>query len=112
MTCSILRRTRDTLLRTFVRHKPETLPFTDCCQMTKTWADYINQSQTDRKIFKRINQLIADIDSNCHQSIGKPEPLGHEYYGHWSRRTTDGHRLVYGITDDEILFVQCRSHGE
>lgn len=41
---------------------------------------------------------------------GKPEPLKHELQGLWSRRITDEHRLVYRVTDEEIVIVACRFH--
>ncbi len=32
------------------------------------------------------------------------------FHGHWSRRITDEHRLVYEIVDDEIRIAACRYH--
>ena len=66
------------------------------------WADYVWWQAQDRKVLKRINQLIADIQRNGNEGIGKPEPLKHGFQGYWSRRITDEHRLVYKIADDEI----------
>lgn len=76
----------------------------------QAWSDYIVWSQSDRKIFKRINQLIEDIDRNRYEGIGKPESLKYAYSGYWSRRITEEHRLVYKITDNEIIIAQCRTH--
>lgn len=76
------------------------------------WADYLYWEQTDKKIFRRINQLIQDIDRNGHEGLGKPEPLRHELQGFWSRRIDAEHRLVYAIRDDSICIVQCRFHYE
>jgi toxin YoeB len=42
--------------------------------------------------------------------IGKPEPLKHELKGFWSRRITDEHRLVYKVTDEEIIIAACKYH--
>ena len=39
------------------------------------WADYVWWQAQDRKVLKRINQLIADIQRNGNEGIGKPEPL-------------------------------------
>jgi toxin YoeB len=30
--------------------------------------------------------------------------------GFWSRRIDDEHRLVYGVTDDELIVIQARYH--
>ncbi|MER7450423.1 Txe/YoeB family addiction module toxin [Nocardia beijingensis] len=42
--------------------------------------------------------------------IGKPEPLQHQRAGHWSRRITREHRLIYYVTDTEIAVVQVGGH--
>lgn len=74
------------------------------------WEDYLYWQQHDRKLLQRINQLIADIQRNGNQGIGKPEPLKRGLHGYWSRRTTAEHRLVYKIVDDEVRIAQCRLH--
>ncbi len=76
------------------------------------WEDYLYWEQTDKKIFKRINQLIKDIDRNGHEGIGKPEALRHEMQSFWSRRINTEHRLVYAIDENSILIAQCRFHYE
>lgn len=74
------------------------------------WEDYLWWQTRDRKVLKRVNLLIADIQRNCHEGIGKPEPLKHDFAGYWSRRITDEHRLVYKVTDTEIRIAACRYH--
>jgi len=74
------------------------------------WADYLYWQGTDKKMVKRINELIRDIDRNKHEGIGKPEPLRHNLSGWWSRRIDEEHRLVYQIQNDSILLAQLRYH--
>lgn len=74
------------------------------------WEDYLWWQVNDRKILKRINALIKNIQRNGNEGIGKPEALKHNLSGYWSRRITDEHRLVYAIKDDAILIAQCRYH--
>ena len=74
------------------------------------WEDYLYWQTQDKKILKRINQLIKDIDRNGYEGIGKPEPLKYELQGYWSRRIDDEHRLVYRIVDNNIEIVSCRLH--
>lgn len=74
------------------------------------WEDYLHWQQTDRAKFKRINQLIRDIQRNPFDGIGKPEPLRHNLAGFWSRRIDDEHRLVYLVKDGNIIIAQCRHH--
>ncbi|ANZ44237.1 Txe/YoeB family addiction module toxin [Cloacibacillus porcorum] len=76
----------------------------------KAWDEYLDWHTRDKKIFKRINQLIEDIDRNGNEGLGRPEQLKHEFSGLWSRRIDGEHRLVYKLTETEIIIVQCRSH--
>jgi toxin YoeB len=64
----------------------------------------------DRKIYARIVKLIRDIDRDPFVGLGKPEPLKHDLAGLWSRRITDEHRLVYKVTEEEIVIISCRFH--
>ncbi len=74
------------------------------------WGDYLQWQVDDRRVLKRINELLKDIDRNGNDGIGKPEPLRHGFHGYWSRRITDEHRLVYRIADNEIRIAACRHH--
>ena len=74
------------------------------------WEDYPYWQGQDRRVLKRINLLLADIQRNGNSGIGKPEALKHGFQGFWSRRITDEHRLVYRVTDDAVLIAQCRYH--
>lgn len=74
------------------------------------WADYLHWQESDKKILKRINLLLKDIDRNKFEGLGKPEPLKGNYSGWWSRRIDDGHRLIYRIKEDVIEIYQCKGH--
>ena len=76
----------------------------------EAWADYLYWQQQDKKLLKRINQLLKDIDRSGYDGIGKPEPLKGDRSGWWSRRIDDTHRLVYRIRDGRIEIAQCRTH--
>lgn len=65
---------------------------------------------TDLKMIKRIIELINDIQKTPFAGIGKPEPLKHEMKGYWSRRINEEHRLVYKVTNEEIIVIACRYH--
>ena len=45
------------------------------------WTDYIHWQNKDKKILKRINRLIEDIERNGYDGIGKPEGLKHDLSG-------------------------------
>ena len=74
------------------------------------WEDYLYWQNTDKKILKRTNALIKDIQRNKYEGIGKPEPLRHSLAGYWSRRINSEHRLVYKIEENKILIAQLRFH--
>ncbi|SES48857.1 Txe/YoeB family addiction module toxin [Actinokineospora terrae] len=73
-------------------------------------ADYVWWQTEDRKVLKRINDLIKDVCRHGNEGIGKPEPLKHGFQGYWSRRITDEHRLVYKVVDDTVRIAACRYH--
>lgn len=77
---------------------------------SSAWDDYLWWQQQDRKLLKRINLLIRDIERHGNEGIGKPEPLKHGFQGYWSRRINDEHRLVYKMVNDEIRIAACRYH--
>jgi toxin YoeB len=74
------------------------------------WEDYICWQKTDKKILKRINELIQDIQRNKYEGKGKPEPLKHTLSAYWSRRITNEHRIVYKIEGNKVLIAQLRYH--
>jgi toxin YoeB len=74
------------------------------------WEDYTSWLRNDRKTLARINKLIEDVLRAPFAGIGKPEPLKHHLPGAWSRRIDDEHRLVYLVTDDEIVILAARYH--
>jgi toxin YoeB len=80
------------------------------CFHDNAWQDYCYWQNIDKKIVKRINDLIKDIACNPFEGIGKPEPLRFEWQGYWSRRINDEHRLIYCIKGDSIIITQCSYH--
>ena len=74
------------------------------------WDEYLWWQRQDRKILKRINLLIQDIVRNGNEGIGKPEPLRYDFADYWLRRITEEHRLVYKVTNDDVLIATCRYH--
>ena len=74
------------------------------------WEDYRSWLKSDRKMLARINRLIEDARRDPFAGIGKPEPLEYHLAGAWSRRIDDEHRLVYLVTDEEIIILAARYH--
>ncbi|MDY5807976.1 MAG: Txe/YoeB family addiction module toxin [Lachnospira sp.] len=76
------------------------------------WEQYTEWQREDKKMVKRINELVKDIDRNgLLNGIGKPEPLKHRKA--FSRRITDEHRLVYNVDSNQNLIIySCKYHYE
>ena len=74
------------------------------------WEDYLHWQANDKKMLKRVNQLLRDTLRDPFEGIGKPEPLKYGAEGAWSRRITQEHRLVYMIVDGDLVVLQARYH--
>ena len=74
------------------------------------WEDYVYWQSIDKKIVKKINDLIKDIHRDPFDGIGKPEALKYDLSGYWSRRIDHEHRLVYQVVENELLIYSCRYH--
>ena len=77
---------------------------------TRAWENYLYWQKTDKTILKRINMLIKEIQRTPFEGVGKPEALKHGLSGYWSRRINDEHRIVYKVTEGQILIAQLRYH--
>ena len=76
----------------------------------KAWNDYLYWQTQDKKILKRVNQLVKDIERNNFEGIGKPEALKGNLSGFWSRRIDDANRLIYRINGEFIDILSCKGH--
>lgn len=77
---------------------------------TNAWEDYLYWQEQDKKILRRINDLIKDTLRSSFKGIGKPESLKGDLSGYWSRRITEEHRLVYAVKEKRLHIIQCRFH--
>ena len=74
------------------------------------WEDYLYWQTKDKKTLKKINALLKDIDRSPFSGEGKPEPLKHNMQGYWSRRIDGTNRIVYKVTDTQIIIIGCKGH--
>lgn len=77
---------------------------------TDAWEEYLAWQKQDKKIVKKINQLLKECQRDPFVGTGKAEQLKGNFSGAWSRRITQEHRLVYTVSDTEIRVVACRFH--
>lgn len=76
----------------------------------EAWIDFIYWQTQDRKTFKRINDLIKEAQRDPVTGVGKPEALKHSLSGFWSRRIDEANRLVYEVTEEDLVIITCRYH--
>nr|WP_282098900.1 Txe/YoeB family addiction module toxin [Thauera aromatica] len=76
----------------------------------QAWDDYLYWQDADKRMVKKINELIKETRRTPFEGKGKPEPLRHNLAGFWSRRITAEHRFVYSVTDEALLIAACRYH--
>lgn len=74
------------------------------------WEQYQELQEKDKRLVKKINTFIKDIKRSGNEGIGKPELLQHELSGYWSRRITEKHRLIYFITENQLVIIGCSGH--
>lgn len=79
---------------------------------TRGWEDYLHWQQFDKKVLKKVNELLKEIARSPYEGIGKPEPLKHALSGFWSRRITDEQRLIYRVEGKVVQVAQARYHYE
>ena len=77
---------------------------------SNAWEHYLYWQVNDRKIMKKVNELIKDTMRHPFEGLGKPEMLKENLAGCWSRRIDQEHRLVYRVAEDSIYILQCRYH--
>ena len=74
------------------------------------FEDFIEWATLEKKTHQKIIILIKDINRSPFSGLGKPEALKYEYSCYWSRRINDEHRLIYKVTDTDIIIAACKYH--
>jgi toxin YoeB len=73
--------------------------------------DFCNWAIYDKKVFRKIIELLKSIKRTPFKGIGKPEPLKFNKAGYWSRRITYEHRIVYKVNkNSDIYIASCKGH--
>lgn len=78
------------------------------------WEDYRHWQEHDAKMLDTLHTLIEECRRHPFNGTGKPEPLGGNLSGWWSRRINQEHRLVYRVAgtgkEQTLQVAQCRYH--
>lgn len=80
--------------------------------LDEAWKEYLNWQEQDKRILKKINELIREAERTPFKGTGKPEPLRGDRSGYWSRRITSRDRLVYRVKDGVLEILSCMGHYE
>ncbi|HAC65304.1 MAG TPA: Txe/YoeB family addiction module toxin [Cyanothece sp. UBA12306] len=78
--------------------------------LPQSFEEFNQWAVEDKKIYTKIVNLIKDIQREPFSGLGKPEALKYELARLWSRRITKEHRLVYRVSDEEIVIISCKFH--
>ena len=65
----------------------------------EAWEEYLYWQTQDKKIIRKINNLIKDIDRNGYYCTGKPEQLSENLVRYWSVRIDKANRIVFKIVN-------------
>lgn len=65
----------------------------------------------NKRIMRRITDLLNDILEHPFTGIGKPEPLKGNHQGKWSRRITDEHRIIYSVSSGKVFVYVFSMRG-
>ena len=76
----------------------------------QAFNEYLEWFEEDKKSFKKINELIKDIQRNgFSKGIGKPELLKH--IKGYSRHIDHANRLIYSSDEKNNLHIlSCKGH--
>ena len=75
----------------------------------EAWEDFEYWTKQDKKTWKRILQLLKDINRNGYEGIGKPEQLRGDLAAYWSRRIDDVNRIVYRIGGAIVIGISDKT---
>ena len=76
----------------------------------RAWEDYLYWQTQDKRLLKKVNNLLRDIERNGYACIGKPEPLTGDFAGYWSVRIDEKNRLIFRVENDLLEIAQCGMH--
>ena len=79
----------------------------------EAWEDFLSLI-ANKRLLKKVNELLKDIVRNGYAGSGKPEPLKEDLSGYWSRRIDEYNHIVYRIVESNeenyVEIIQCGTH--
>jgi len=77
---------------------------------SEAFKEYNEWFETNKKWLIGIKLLIRELTMTAFKGMGKPEPLRGDWRGYGSRRIDHEHRLIYKISEEQILILKCKGH--
>ncbi len=79
----------------------------------RTWETYEELREKDKKLHKALCKLLKEmLRDDPSKGLGKPEQLGHNLTGFWSRRVSQKDRLIYKFDEKSIYIFAIGGHYE
>ncbi|MES9992381.1 MAG: Txe/YoeB family addiction module toxin [Candidatus Thiodiazotropha sp.] len=77
----------------------------------KSWLVYEDLRQRDKRMHKNLCAILKEmLRDDPTIGLGKPEALGHNLTGFWSRRISQKDRLIYKFDDARIYIFAIGGH--
>lgn len=73
--------------------------------------DLAKLKKSEPAAFKKAGKLLRELQEHPKTGTGKPEALGGNRSGQWSRRISQKHRLIYEIEKDVVKVAVLSSYG-
>lgn len=75
----------------------------------RAWDEYV-ELQENKRLIKKINNLIKDIRRNGYSGLGKVELLKGDLSGFASVRIDKKNRIVFCVDEESVTIVACGEH--
>ncbi|EFK10652.1 addiction module toxin, Txe/YoeB family [delta proteobacterium NaphS2] len=76
-----------------------------------TWATYEKLRRKDKRLHKALCSILKEmLRGDPAIGTGKPEALGHNLSGFWSRRLSHKDRVIYKFDDNYIYIFAIGGH--
>jgi len=79
---------------------------------TKAERELFQLQKSEPNAYKKAQKLIGELEEHPRTGTGKPSIKKHNLSGHYSRKITDKHRLVYSIHDNilTVKIISAKGH--
>ena len=76
-----------------------------------TWEAYEKLRKDNKQLHNKLCKLIKEmLRGDPATGTGKPEQLKHQYQGLWSRRISEGDRVVYRFDNEAVYLFAIGGH--